>query len=77
MLLDDKAHPIRRQGLLQLPGEGESPDLAALGVLVVDDDVTLARLLGVGKGELKAARAVLDEALRRHPDNPLRGGVPG
>jgi tetratricopeptide (TPR) repeat protein len=31
----------------------------------------LARLLGVGKGELKPARAVLAEALRRHPDHPL------
>jgi Flp pilus assembly protein TadD len=31
----------------------------------------LARLLGVGKGELKPARAVLHEALRRHPAHPL------
>jgi Flp pilus assembly protein TadD len=31
----------------------------------------LARLLGVGKGESKAARTVLEEALRQHPDHPL------
>jgi Flp pilus assembly protein TadD len=31
----------------------------------------LARLLGVGKGESQPARAVLAEALRRHPDHPL------
>ena len=41
-----------------------SPSLAAAAAALV-------RLLGVGKGEPKAARAVLAEALRRHPDHPL------
>jgi Flp pilus assembly protein TadD len=31
----------------------------------------LARLLGVGKGESQAARLVLAEGLRRHPEHPL------
>jgi tetratricopeptide (TPR) repeat protein len=31
----------------------------------------LARLLGVGRGELDTAHKVLDEAVKRHPDHPL------
>jgi tetratricopeptide (TPR) repeat protein len=31
----------------------------------------LARLLGVGRSDLKAAYAILDEGDRRHPDHPL------
>jgi tetratricopeptide (TPR) repeat protein len=49
--------------LLRRAWEG-GPTLAAAAAALV-------RLLGVGKGESKAARLVLEEALRRHPDHPL------
>jgi tetratricopeptide (TPR) repeat protein len=54
---------VQAEPLLRRAWNG-NPNLAAAAA-------ALARLLGVGKGEVKAARQILDEGMRRHPDHAL------